>query len=259
MSNLMSRLHKCQGGLSLIELMVGLTVGLLVILAALALYASVAAGARDTLGSARLTSELRAAMDVMTADVRRAGFGGEDYTRLNASDLAVYESGACLVYSYDVEPFGEPENAPGDDEFFGFFVEGGELKMRVGAGDLSDCRIDGVQWHPITYAPVLVVDELESGEVYFSIEYQCISSKSPAPTATPEQRGEEQRCIPGQYVYQQAVTQANANDAPVVLIETRKINLRLRGHLANDEVMTADLSDEVLVRNHRVVVVEPSP
>jgi hypothetical protein len=228
----------------------------LVIIAALALYAAVASGARDTLGSARLTSELRAAMDVMTADVRRAGFGGEDYTRLNASDLAVYESGACLVYSYDVEPFGEPENAPGDDEFFGFFVEGGELKMRVGAGDLSDCRMDGVQWHTITYAQVLRIDDLDDGEQYFSVDYQCIGSKTPEDTLDV---GNGQRCTAGEHVFDQAVIKANADNARVVLIETRKVNLHLRGHLANDEVMTAELRDEVLVRNHRVVVVEPSP
>jgi len=251
----MSQSATRQAGLSLIELMVGLTVGLLVILAALALYASVAAGARDTLGSARLTSELRAAMDVMTAEIRRAGFGGADYTRANASDLAVYESGACLVYSYDVEPFGEPENGPGNDELFGFFVEGGELKMRSGGGDLSDCRMDDVQWHTITYAPVLVIDELESGEVYFSIDYQCISSKAPENAS---EIGDGQRCVAGQHVYDQAVAKANANDARVVLIETRMVNLHLRGYLANDESMRADLRDEVLVRNHRVVVVEPS-
>lgn len=255
MSNLISKSSARQAGLSLVELMVGLTVGLLVILAALALYASVAAGARDTLGSARLTSELRAAMDVMTADIRRAGFGGEDYTRANASDLAVYESGACLVYSYDVEPFGEPEDGPGDDELFGFFVEDGELKMRSGGGDLSDCRMGSVQWHTITYAAVLVIDQLDSGETYFSIDYQCISSKTPEVSA---EIGDGQRCVAGEHVYDQAVIKANANDARVVLIETRKVNLHLRGRLANDEAMTADLRDEVLVRNHRVVVVEPS-
>jgi type IV pilus assembly protein PilW len=260
MLKLISHKPARQSGLSLIELMVGLTVGLLVILAALALYTSIAVGARDTLGSARLTSEMRAAIDVMSADIRRAGFGGERYTRLDKYDLSVYESGACIVYSYDAnlndKPEDEPEKPPDDDELFGFFIENGELKIRTSGGDLSDCRMSGVQWQPVTDASVLLIEELDDGETYFSIDYQCVSSKAPEFSAVID---ENQRCISGNDVYEQAATKANADNTRVVLIETRKVNLHLRGYLANDEVMTVDLRDEVLVRNHRVVVVEPSP
>lgn len=256
----MSHPRTRQAGLSVIELMVGLTVGLLVILAALALYASVAAGARDTLGSARLTSELRAAMDVMTGDIMRAGFGGVDFSEPDVSDLAVYEDGNCIVYSYDANLDGVLKNSDcsspgGSCELYGFKIEGGELKIRDGDGDLANCDPGNGTWSAVTSGAIVEIEALENNDSYFELEHQCISSKAPDVSAGID---EGQRCISGNDVYQQAVTKANANDAPVVLIETRKVKLHLRGHLANDEAMTVDLRDEVLVRNHRVVVVEPS-
>lgn len=60
-------------GVTLISLMVGLVVGLLVLSATLQAYMLISEGARDTLRQARLDQELRAALDVMRIDIRRAG------------------------------------------------------------------------------------------------------------------------------------------------------------------------------------------
>ena len=69
-------------GFSLIELMVGVAVGLFVVLAASAIYLNATATGRDAAHANRLNQDMRAIMDVMVADVRRAGFwvpggGGE--------------------------------------------------------------------------------------------------------------------------------------------------------------------------------------
>lgn len=61
-------------GVTLISLMVGLVVGLLVLSATLQAYMMISEGARDTLRQARLDQELRAALDVMRLDIRRAGY-----------------------------------------------------------------------------------------------------------------------------------------------------------------------------------------
>lgn len=66
--------HRRQRGLTLISLMVGLVVGLLVLSAMLQAYMLISEGARDTLRQARLDQELRAALDVMRLDIRRAGY-----------------------------------------------------------------------------------------------------------------------------------------------------------------------------------------
>ena len=62
-----------QTGLSLVEVMIGLTVGLLIMLSALTLYTVNLRYAVDILGAARLNAELRAAMDMIVTDIRRAG------------------------------------------------------------------------------------------------------------------------------------------------------------------------------------------
>ena len=62
-----------QSGVSLVELMIGSAVGLIVIAAVLATYAVIARSGSETMASAKLNAELRAAMDMMVRDIRRAG------------------------------------------------------------------------------------------------------------------------------------------------------------------------------------------
>ena len=63
-----------QAGVTLTALLVGLAVGSLVLTATLSTYLMISEGARDTLAVAHLNQELRAALDVMHQDIRRAGF-----------------------------------------------------------------------------------------------------------------------------------------------------------------------------------------
>lgn len=59
-----------QGGVTLVELIVGSAVGLIVLAGILATYISVARSSSEVLASAKLNAELRAAMDMM---VRTSG------------------------------------------------------------------------------------------------------------------------------------------------------------------------------------------
>jgi type II secretory pathway pseudopilin PulG len=63
-----------QFGITLIAVLVGLAVGTLVLSGALGVYVMIAKGSRDSIQSARLNQELRAALDIMQQDIRRAGF-----------------------------------------------------------------------------------------------------------------------------------------------------------------------------------------
>lgn len=54
--------------------MVGLAVGTLILSGALSVYLMIAQGARDNIRQARLAQELRAALEVMQQDIRRAGY-----------------------------------------------------------------------------------------------------------------------------------------------------------------------------------------
>lgn len=70
----MLRRPRGQSGLTLTGLLLGLAVGSMVLSASLTAYLAISQGARDTLRSARLDQELRAALEVMRLDIQRAGY-----------------------------------------------------------------------------------------------------------------------------------------------------------------------------------------
>ncbi len=248
-----------QTGLSLVELMIGLTVGLLVMLSALTLYTVNLRYAADILGAARLNAELRAAMDMMVTDIRRAGFGGPTFTEPGVSDLALFEGGSCLVFTYDANQDGSwkhdaDDKISGSYELFGFKVDDHILKVRQGGGDLKACNSGG-QWHGLTDpASVRIARE----EPVFSIDYHCRRRDTGA-------SAEGQRCQPEVALYEAAkadhqAASAEASDTalPIELIETRLVHITLEGSLTQDATIHARRTQAVFVRNHRVVRIPAS-
>jgi type II secretory pathway pseudopilin PulG len=63
-----------QSGVTLISLMIGMLVGILVLTGTLSVYLLIVKGARENIQQARLNQELRAALEVMQQDIRRAGY-----------------------------------------------------------------------------------------------------------------------------------------------------------------------------------------
>lgn len=61
-------------GFSLVELMIGLTLGLIIISGVLGIFSNTVKNQSDNLKMSRLNQELRAVMDVMARDIRRAGY-----------------------------------------------------------------------------------------------------------------------------------------------------------------------------------------
>lgn len=142
-----------QRGLSLVELMVGITVGLFVVAAAATMAATQLADNRRLLIETQVQQDLRASMDIITRTLRRAGALSPGLTlaglatpaaggQKNAyADVAVSGSaGASVIgFSYVLNP---AESGP-----FGFKLEGGVVKTRMGAGG----------WQELTDANTLVV------------------------------------------------------------------------------------------------------
>ena len=69
-----ARQRPAQSGLTLIGLTIGMAVGILVLTGALSVYLMIVKGARDNIQQARLNQELRAALEIMQQDIRRAGY-----------------------------------------------------------------------------------------------------------------------------------------------------------------------------------------
>jgi type IV pilus assembly protein PilW len=70
------RARRRQRGVTLTEMMIGMTIGLIVTAGTLGLFAGHMRSNRDLLTSARLNTEVRGVMDTMVRDLRRASYWG---------------------------------------------------------------------------------------------------------------------------------------------------------------------------------------
>ncbi len=147
-----------QRGISLIELMVGITVGMIVVAGASLMMTGQLAEHRRLMLETQVQQDLRAAADLMLRDLRRSGSWAVPMRGVwspSPSDAApipnVYadvsltqmQGSPVLEYSYSrhqdrLSPVAPPAVSPEDNivssstERFGFKLEGGILKFRLG-------------------------------------------------------------------------------------------------------------------------------
>lgn len=141
-------------GLSVVELMVSLAVGLLVLAAAIALLAAAAAEARRTTLEARLMQDLRAGTDTLARALRRAGYWGSAADavaagRVSANPYRALASDAgvtTLRFSRDAVENGSVD----PNEQFGLRLRGGVVELQFGSAG----------WQAVTDASTLTVTAL---------------------------------------------------------------------------------------------------
>jgi type IV pilus assembly protein PilW len=193
-----------QSGLTFIEVLVGMTIGVIVIGGAISIYAMSVRGGNETLLGSKLNQEVGALMHVMINDIRRAGYwgdmlsGGADqnpFTQPGATSLVVRDDmtnnalqgptgqGSCLTYAYDATYL--PGNVVGTIEnadLFGFRLNGTTVQMRqTGTVDGADC-IGGTcssctngTWLDVTDPDVVEVTQL----TFDLSNAQCLNSPEP--------------------------------------------------------------------------------
>jgi type IV pilus assembly protein PilW len=144
-----------QRGLSLIELMVGLAVGLLVVAAATTVLGGQVQQHRQLGIEQRLMQDLRSAADVITRDLRRAGAWGGAASGIRvagqtaaANPYAALSSASGVAFSYSRDAM---ENQQLDaNEQFGLRLRAGVVELQLGAGN----------WQALTDATLSTVTEL---------------------------------------------------------------------------------------------------
>lgn len=144
-----------QRGLSLIELMVGVAIGLLVVAAAAQLLASQAQQHRQAAIEQRLMQDLRSATDVISRDLRRAAAWGAAASGIRLAGQTIAPnpyaalssaSGVAFSYSRDIVENQQLDSA----EQFGLRLRNGVIELQLGAGN----------WQSITDATLAAVTEL---------------------------------------------------------------------------------------------------
>jgi prepilin peptidase dependent protein B len=150
-------LPRGQCGFSLVELLVGLTIGLFVIAGALSMFVSNILNSRRTLVEARLHQDLQSATDLISRELRRAGYWGNAINGTIAVGTgtatvpnpyaAIAANSSSVSYSYSKTTDGKAnENDTLDaNEQFGFRLSAdGVVQMQTAANtwqDLTDKNV----------------------------------------------------------------------------------------------------------------------
>lgn len=107
-------MKKNQQGLTLIEIMIAMLIGILMIGSVLTMFVTNVRSNSDNVAMIRLNQELRSVMGFISDEIKRAGYSGDlEETDFN-DDFAL--SANCLRYSYDEDGDGNQDA----NERFGF-------------------------------------------------------------------------------------------------------------------------------------------
>lgn len=214
-------------GLSMVELMVGLAVGLLIAAGGVLLFTGHLRENRSLLLEARLMQDLRTASDMVSRNLRRAGaWGGSSdgiwtrgATAITANPYASVspDAAASDAVSFQFSRDASENHAVDSNEQFGFRLRTGVLEMRLG----------GAGWQAMTDANVLTITQFNATPQvqWISLEGGC-AKPCPAASAT---------CPPRQAVRSFALRIAGRSASDAAVVRSVESTVRLR----NDPVTGA--------------------
>jgi prepilin-type N-terminal cleavage/methylation domain-containing protein len=143
-----------QEGYTLIELMIGMVIGLIVLSGVLFGYLQIVNATQSTIASTRLNTELSNVSGIISGELRRSGYSA-------ATDGGVYQQGvssidlpsaSCALYSYDVSENGVLDSV----EQRGFMLSNNEILRGI-----SVTACDGASgWSSLTDSSVISVTNL---------------------------------------------------------------------------------------------------
>lgn len=213
-----------QRGLSLIEMLVGMAIGLFIVAIAITLLSGHVHEQRALMLDSRLMQDLRATADLVTRDLRRAGYWGD-------AAAGVWRSGASTVVanpyttmspsaaasdavSFRFSRDASENNQVDTNEQFGFRLRKGVIEMLLGGS-----------WQAVTDADTLVVSEFKVEPVVQEtlLDRLCLVPCPPSSST----------CPPKQQV--------------------RSLAIVISGHAAHDAKVLRSVRASVRLRNDSIV------
>jgi len=220
-------------GVGLVELLVGLAVGLVIVSGALTLFAKISFSGLENTRRVQLNEQLRSTLNLMHKDLQRAGYvdaadGAATVADVDTVQMALFGlitiGGAndCITYSYDFNG----NNIQDPEEMFGFRLLAGVVQRAT-----KSARCDGTgNWGDITDATVAI--QTLTFSAADSISYE-VSRDNDGDGA----------CETGE-----------------TCLERRKIDVDISGYVAQEDPLDAStlvvsLSDQIKVKNDRYYLV----
>lgn len=280
--------HKQQAGVTLVELMIGLLVGLIVVAAGINIFTTSIRGQTDNINLTRLNQDMRAMMDIMARDIRRAGFvtsdPGTNFASLQnnpffddttsgaTTDIVIYSVGGCIVYAYnrddDTNNDGVTDETPSavdSNERLGFRLSNSELDMRLSGATNENCT-DG-SWQSITEPEVeitaltftLTSTTLNVTSMVIDTDSDgCYDGDDETPTAA-----NPTTCKTGLYGNNlcdsgEACNTCTRDGSPdPACLYVRNVAISLTGRLRDDNAVTQTITEQVRVRNDKFLSAIP--
>jgi prepilin peptidase dependent protein B len=211
-------------GFTLTELLVALVINVLVLGSLLGIFIANLNHYTTTINSNRLNQQLQAVMQLMTSDIRRAGYWSNASNNIatdtntnpfivaGTTDISVGGTGNnCILFSYDHNSNG---TLPGlsttaDDERYGYRLVGGAIQTRPW-GATFNCSAATTNWENIT-DPTVTITALT-----FNLTTQTLSTGLGASSLT-----------------------------------TRSVDISLTGQLTSNSAITKTLTEHVRIRNDK--------
>ncbi|MCU7375398.1 prepilin-type N-terminal cleavage/methylation domain-containing protein [Paucibacter sp. O1-1] len=214
---------RLQHGLSLIEMMVGLTIGMIVVAGASLMTVAQLEDHRRLMLETQVQQDLRAAADLVLRDMRRAGFNrrAEDgvsapgaAAKANLYAMASLDKDGQLLYSYSrAKGEADEDGEVANNEEFGYRVRSKELQFRHGGN-----------WQPLTDPKTLEITSFEPQLLVQRVKLDEFCQR-PCP--------------------------AGATDCPPSM-EVRELRLTLSGKAAHDARVVRSVTVSTRLRNDAI-------
>lgn len=251
-----ARARRPQRGMTLIEAMIALVVGLMVSGAMLAMMANTLGTGTSTIEMTRLSQELRSVMQLVSRDVRRSSYNAEAircFSNIDCAadgtfpaglpgDLTINDANDCVIFEMDRDHDGDPSSdAPGG--FRRATLNGiGLVQAWVGAGDTT-CTSTAAGWIGVTDPSLVNVKEFRICPEIDSGDAECNGKLLD---------GSVDPAIPGSLSFSEVVEDDGAGNQ--TLQRTRKIYLRLSADMVGDAAVSKTISDVIRVRNDIIIL-----
>lgn len=234
-----------QLGLSIIELLVGVAIGLLILSGAVKLFTDNITSNRKLVLETRVNQDMRSAADLIARDLRRAGFWGNSTSGVVTTNsqptaatspysaVSPTSTTAATEVTYNYSQGTENNVLDATNESFGFKLDSGVLKY-----------LQGNNWQAITDRDTLRISSFSVTPVMKCVALQqyCTGGSSSSCTA----------CA------LDAMTGCPTTTcATCPFLALRSYNVALQGTSATDIAVVRNLQETVRVRNDQLIGVCP--
>lgn len=213
-------------GVSLVEVLIGLSVGIILTFGVIVFYSNTSKVSNETLRTVRLEHELQTAMTMMKNDIRRAGYTANASSLVGtgtinpfmvsgSTDIQVPNTG-CILLTYDLNMDGSLPalNAAGSDERFGYRLSNQTIQIRPSTDSSFSC--DAGTWENLTNPNIISITNLTFA---LTESVEALDSSNPPP--------------------------AGAS------ITVRQVSITITGQLVSDPSVSRTITSEVRVRNDK--------